>query len=68
MFSIIGDVVLDLFLGTGTTIKVAKQLNMNSIGYEIEPDLLEIIKEKTGVYQNTLFKDDEFEIIRKSHI
>ncbi|WP_455365053.1 DNA-methyltransferase [[Eubacterium] cellulosolvens] len=46
MFSVIGDVVLDPFLGTGTTTKVAKSLYRNSIGYEVDENLLPIIKEK----------------------
>ncbi|MEM4591681.1 MAG: site-specific DNA-methyltransferase [Nitrososphaerota archaeon] len=46
MFSIIGDTVLDPFLGTGTTTKVALSLNRNSIGYEIDKGLLRIIKKK----------------------
>jgi len=46
MFSIIGDVVLEPFLGTGTTTKVAKNLYRNSIGYEVDENLLPIIKKK----------------------
>ena len=46
MFSCINDTVLDPFLGTGTTMKVAKKLNRNSIGYEIDKELENIIKEK----------------------
>lgn len=65
MFSIIGDTVLDPFLGTGTTAKVAKELNRNSIGYEIKADLLEIIKEKIGVEQKSLSEEVEFEIVEK---
>jgi len=46
MFSVIGDTVLDPFLGTGTTIKVAMELHRNSIGYEIDERLLRLIKSK----------------------
>lgn len=35
MYSFVGDVVLDPFLGSGTTSKVASDLGRNSIGYEI---------------------------------
>lgn len=49
MFSVIGDTVLDPFLGTGTTTKVAISLNRNSIGYEIDEGLIPVIKEKVGV-------------------
>ncbi len=46
MFSIVGDTVLDPFLGTGTTMKVAKELGRNSIGYEIDRSLIPIILDK----------------------
>ncbi len=38
MYSIIGDTVLDPFLGTGTTTIAAACAGRNSIGYEIEPN------------------------------
>jgi site-specific DNA-methyltransferase (cytosine-N4-specific) len=61
MFSIIGDTVLDPFLGTGTTIKVAMQLYRNSIGYEIDENLLPLIKEKTS-YQQKSLEPKNFEV------
>ena len=48
LFSYIGETVLDPFLGSGTTMKVAKNLNRNSIGIEIIRDLEEVIRKKTG--------------------
>jgi DNA modification methylase len=48
MFSFIGETVLDPFLGSGTTLKIALELNRNGIGYEINKNFLEIIKEKIG--------------------
>ncbi len=65
MFSIIGDTVLDPFLGTGTTTKVAIELKRNSIGYEIDPTLEQIIREKVGVYQKRIDNDFEFHIIHR---
>lgn len=41
-----GDTVLDCFLGSGTTGKMAKQLNRNFIGIEISQEYLEIAKER----------------------
>ena len=41
-----GDTVLDCFLGSGTTGKVAKQLNRQFIGIEINPEYLEIAKKR----------------------
>lgn len=46
MFSFVGDTVLDPFLGSGTTCLAAKNLNRNSIGYEINKDFLPTIKAK----------------------
>jgi site-specific DNA-methyltransferase (adenine-specific) len=65
MFSFVGDTVLDPFLGSGTTSLAAKNLNRNSIGYEINEDFLPIIKEKLGLRQRTIFQDATFEIIRQ---
>ncbi len=59
MFSVIGDTILDPFVGTGTTLAVAKRLNRNSIGYEIDADFLPIIRDKVGYNQNMLFDFDE---------
>ena len=46
MFSFVGETVLDPFLGSGTTSKVAKELGRNSIGYEINEKLLPVIQAK----------------------
>lgn len=46
MFSFVGDVVLDPFLGSGTTSVVALKLRRNSIGYEINKDYHSIIKNR----------------------
>lgn len=41
-----GDVVLDPFLGSGTTAKAAKDLNRDYIGIEINPDYCKIAEER----------------------
>jgi site-specific DNA-methyltransferase (cytosine-N4-specific) len=46
LFSFVGDTVLDPFAGSGTTLKVAKQLQRNYIGYEIMENYKEIIERK----------------------
>lgn len=63
MFSFVGDTVLDPFLGSGTTSLAAKNLERNSIGYEINPDFLPVITEKMGIAQQTLFDETGFEVI-----
>jgi DNA modification methylase len=46
MFSVKGELVLDPFLGSGTTTKIAMQNERNSIGYETDANLLNIITQK----------------------
>ncbi|MEB2817897.1 site-specific DNA-methyltransferase [Campylobacter upsaliensis] len=46
LYSFIGDIVLDPFAGSGTTLKVAKELGRNFIGYEIYPHYKSVIEEK----------------------
>ena len=43
MFSCLGDTVLDPFLGTGTTLKIARTLGRKGIGYEVNPSLKPLI-------------------------
>ncbi len=59
MFSFVGDTILDPFLGSGTTSLVAKNLDRNSIGYEINAEFLPIIKAKIGA-GDSLNNDFEF--------
>jgi len=49
MFSFVDDIVLDPFLGSGTTVKVALEQGRNAFGYEINHSFLELIKEKLGL-------------------
>lgn len=60
MFSFPNETILDPFMGSGTTAAVAKKLNRNSVGYEINPDFIPIIKEKIGgqdLYDNSIIKE-----------
>ena len=66
MFSFVGDTILDPFLGSGTTSLAARNLNRNSIGYEINEDFLSTIKEKLGLKQSEIFEDIDFEIIKQT--
>jgi site-specific DNA-methyltransferase (adenine-specific) len=65
MFSFVGDTVLDPFLGSGTTTLAAKNLDRNSIGYEINADFLPTIKEKLELRQRTIFQNSSIEIIKQ---
>ena len=65
MFTFVGDTVLDPFLGSGTTSLAAKNLNRNSIGYEINKDFLTVIKSKIGVDKPKLFADFNVDIIKQ---
>lgn len=46
LFSFEGDVVLDPFAGSGTTLKVAQEMNRNYIGYELYDKYKELIDKK----------------------
>lgn len=54
MFSIKNDTILDPFLGTGTTIKLAIKNKRNSIGYEIDEKIIPIIKEQISIKDEKL--------------
>jgi DNA modification methylase len=55
MYSFVGDQILDPFCGTGTTTLAAKNLGRNSVGYEINEDLIPVIRRRIGLDQPTLF-------------
>jgi DNA modification methylase len=44
-----GDTVLDPFLGTGTTVLVARRLGRNGVGYEISKSLASTIQQRLGI-------------------
>jgi len=46
MYSYPGDLVLDPFLGSGQTSKVAKRLKRRYVGYEVIPKYLELAKQR----------------------
>ncbi|MCX6233698.1 MAG: DNA methyltransferase [Bacteroidetes bacterium] len=54
MFSFVGETVLDPFAGSGTTALAAKNFDRNSVGFEINPGFIPIIKEKLEVHQKDL--------------
>jgi DNA modification methylase len=64
LFSYKGETVLDPFMGSGTTLKVAIALGRRAIGYEIDLELLDVIRKKLNIGQSSLLgNSNEFEII-----
>jgi len=57
LYTFVGETVLDPFLGSGTTMKVAKELDRNSFGYELDLELKDVILKKVGLNQTTLTND-----------
>ena len=62
MFSFSGETVLDPFLGSGTTSLAAKNLERNSIGYEINLNYIDVIKEKLGLKEKAFFDKINIEL------
>ena len=48
MFSFVGETVFDPFMGSGTTALAARNLQRNSVGYEINPDFKEYYERKVA--------------------
>jgi site-specific DNA-methyltransferase (adenine-specific) len=64
MFSFHGETVMDPFLGSGTTALAARNLGRSSVGYEINPDFIPVIKNKLNVAQADL-EGSRYEFIRE---
>ena len=62
LYTFEGETVLDPFGGSGTTMKVAKDLKRNSIIYEINPQYIETIKNKVGWNNTTLDSEIKYDI------
>ncbi len=58
LFSFVGETVLDPFLGSGTTAKIAKELGRSSWGYEIDLELRNVIAQKMGERVEFLVRSD----------
>jgi site-specific DNA-methyltransferase (adenine-specific)/site-specific DNA-methyltransferase (cytosine-N4-specific) len=50
------DVVLDPFMGSGTTLSVANRMKRNSIGIEILPEYYNIVKNQINPVELYLFE------------
>ena len=60
LYSYVVETVLDPFLGSGTTIKVAHEQKRSGIGYEIDVSKLSVIKSKIGINEEN---ERYFEIV-----
>ena len=63
MFTFEGETVLDPFLGSGTTMSVARELGRSCTGYEVNPDFLGTIREKTGFGEQREFFRGEAQVL-----
>ncbi|MDD3131130.1 MAG: DNA methyltransferase, partial [Bacteroidales bacterium] len=54
MFAFKGETVLDPFMGSGTTAVAARNLERNSIGYEINPEFIAVAKQKLNIRQSDI--------------
>jgi DNA modification methylase len=48
LFTMVGETVFDPFTGSGTTLKVARELGRRGVGYEIDLELRRVIRKKLG--------------------
>ena len=60
LYSFYGDIVLDPFMGTGTTAEAALELGRNVIGYEINDEYTNLIKAKVERAQQIQMKLELF--------
>jgi site-specific DNA-methyltransferase (adenine-specific) len=69
LFSYVGETVLDPFSGSGTTMKVARFNERNSIGIEMKKELIPIIKKKVGFsnQESIDLTGDTFELIVRDY-
>jgi DNA modification methylase len=63
-----GDVVLEPFLGTGTTMRAAFELGRNCIGYEVLERMLPTIKTKVGFNAQNLFDQVHWEVVNRYEV
>jgi len=65
-----GDIVLDPFLGSGTTMKACLELKRNCIGIEINPEFCEIVKKRLnwgynlGNVEFEFYTEKDFDVVR----
>ena len=65
LFTYVGETVLDPFLGSGTTMKVANELGRNCWGYEIDMELKPVILKKISQGKPTSGKIEAVEVVER---
>ncbi len=60
MFSFEGDIVLDPFCGSGTTMLAAMKLGRNSIGVEVDPDYCQMIQKTMEMELSDFLTEADF--------
>ena len=59
----VGDLVLDCFMGSGTTIISAQELGRNWIGMDKSQKAIEIVQNRLKNLNSTLYSDGKYEFI-----
>jgi site-specific DNA-methyltransferase (adenine-specific) len=67
MFSFVGESILDPFVGSGTTALAARNLDRNSVGYEINSEFIPVIKDKLEVRQKDMI-GTTYEFVIQQHV
>jgi len=57
LYSFTTDIVLDPFMGSGTTAIAALKSNRNYVGFEISQEYIDLIKKRTAPFENMLKLD-----------
>lgn len=65
LYSFVGETVLDPFLGSATTLKAARELFRNGIGYELDIELKPVIGQKLKL-ENSPLTEDIVEFVERS--
>ena len=55
LYSFVGDIVLDPFMGSGTTLLAANNLGRNAVGYELNSDYIKLAKKRISNINLKLF-------------
>jgi len=66
LFSHKDETILDPFMGSATTLKVARELGRNAVGYDVDVELLSTVKKKLNIEANPSTGKHDFGITMRS--